>query len=657
MGSVRRWYLFLVATISLQSVTWAVIELLRNVLGVWGARSTEAIAFQVAVIVIGLPVFLIHWLWAQRLAASDPEERSAPLRRLYLYGNMAALLAPAISSTFDMSRGLLGLLLDPSNSWYSGYGFGADQSVIQGLLGKLTPILVLGLLWLYHRHIAVADAAVIPPTGSSALIRRLYILGFSLGGLLLVTQWAVAALRWVLYQFGGASTAGGAALIEPIAGLLVGLPLWVLAWRLAQQLFYGPDNAERESALRKFYLHAVVFFSSLAAVSGATLMLAGLLRQALGLDPQGDLRGPLPVVLVAAVAWAYHSLMLRADTALIAEAPRQAGVRRLSWYLVASIGLAATLVGLGFIVSVLIRAVGTPSFGDDLREQLAWSLAALIAGLPVWALTWRRAQHLAERDDPGGDDERGSLARRIYLYGFLFAATLTILAGLVYIVFRLLRLALGEPTEGSLVTDLAQAIAFSALASGLIAYHGNILRAEGRRRQATVATRAAALRVAVLDLTDGAFGRAVVERLRHDVPGLTISPIGLTSTAATAMGTATDPRGLTAQLAEAGLIVGPWQIAVAQTAGVEVAQAVGASSAHKLLLPTPAEGWAWAGVEPWSSEAAINQVVHAVRQTLNGEPVRPVHSLAPLAMAGTVIGVILLLILVLIVAVVIVSLV
>jgi len=656
MGTVRRWYLFLVATISLQSVTWAVIELLRNVLGVWGARSTEAIAFQVAVIVIGLPVYLIHWLWAQRLAA-DPEERADPLRRLYLYGNMAALLIPAISNTFDLSSGLLGLLLDPGGPWHGGFAFGPTRAVTQGVLENLTPILVLGLLWLYHRQVAGADAAAAPLTGNSALIRRLYLLGFSLGGLLLVTQWAAATLRWVLYQFGGPTTTGAIGLIDPIAGLLVGLPLWVLAWRLAQRLFFGPDVAERESALRKFYLHAVVFFSALAAVSGATLMLAGLLRQALGLDPQGDLRGPLPVVLVAAVVWAYHSLTLRADTALIAEAPRQAGVRRLSWYLVASIGLAATLIGLGFIVSVLIRAVGTPSFGDDLREQLAWSLAALIAGLPVWALTWRRAQQLAERDGPSGDDERGSLVRRIYLYGFLFAATLTILSGLIYIVFRLLRLVLGEPAEGSLVADLAQAIAFSALAAGVLLYHGSILRAEGRRRQAAVATRAAELRVAVLDLADGAFGQAVIERLRHDVPGLTLHPIGLTPAAATRMGTETDPRGLTAQLAEAGLIVGPWQIALAQTAGAEVAQAVGASSAHKLLLPTPAEGWAWAGVEPWSSEAAINQVVHAVRQTLNGEPVRPVHSLAPLAMAGTVIGVILLLILVLIVAVVIVSLV
>ncbi|NTW96921.1 MAG: DUF3842 family protein, partial [Oscillochloris sp.] len=486
------------------------------------------------------------------------------------------------------------------------------------------------------------------------LIRRLYLLGFSLGGLLLATQAAVGLLRWVLYQLGGATTSvGDLSLIGPLAGLLVGLPLWVLAWRLAQALFYGPDSGERESALRRFYLHAVVFFSALAAVSGATLLLAGLLRQAFGLDPQGDFRGPLPVVLITAVTWAYHSLTLRADTARIRELPRQAGVRRLSWYLVGSIGLAAALIGLGGVLSALIRALDAASFGDDLREQLAWSIAALAAGLPVWALIWRRAQGAATPDGPAGDDERGALVRRIYLYGFLFVATLTILSGLVYIVFRLLRAALGDPLPGSLLADLAQAIAFSLIAAGVLAYHGGILRGEGRRRQAAEATRAAELRVAVLDLADGSFGRAVVERLRRELPGLALRPIGLTPAAATAMGAAADPRGLPAQLAEADLIVGPWQVAVPQTAGAEVAQAVGASPARKLLLPSLAEGWAWAGVETWSDEAASGQIVHAVRQVLSGEPIQPARPMTPLAIVGTIIGVILLLIILVSLAVVI----
>jgi hypothetical protein len=654
MSGVRRWYIFLVATISLQALAWAVIALLRNMLGVWGDRSNTAIAFQVAVIVIGLPVFVIHWLWAQRLASADPEERGAALRRLYLYGNMAALLAPAAGSAYALVRGLLGQLLDPGGGWYGDFG----RSVTQGVLGELTALLVLGLLWFYHRQVALADAAAVPPNSNGALIRRLYLLGFSLGGLLVTTQGAIALLRWVLYQLSATTTMlDASALIRPLASLLIGLPLWVLAWRLAQRLFAGPDPDERESALRKFYLHGVVFFNALAAVSAASLMLAGLLRQAFGLDPQGDIRGPLSVVLITAVIWAYHSWILRADAAMFTEAPQQAGVRRLSWYLVASIGLTAALIGLGGVVSVLIRALGAPDFGSDLRELLAWSLAALIAGLPIWALIWRRAQGAAVADGPAGDDERGSLVRRIYLYGFLFVATMVVLSGLIYIVFRLLRVVLGDPFQGSLLADLAQAIAFSAIAAGVLVYHGSILRGEGRRRQAAEVARAAALHVAVLDFADGVFGRAVIERLRHDLPDLALHPIGLTPAAVAAMGAEDDPRGLAARLAEVGLIVGPWQIAVAQTAGAELAQAVGASPARKLLLPTPAEGWAWAGVDYASGEAAVAQIVQAVRQILNGEPIRPIRSMTPLAVVGTAIGVFVLLIVVLIVAGAIISLV
>jgi hypothetical protein len=148
----------------------------------------------------------------------------------------------------------------------------------------------------------------------------------------------------------------------------------------------------------------------------------------------------------------------------------------------------------------------------------------------------------------------------------------------------------------------------------------------------------------------------VVERLRHEVPGLALSPVGLTTAAAARMAAEADPRGLAAQLAEAGLIIGPWQIAVVQTAGAEVAQAVGASPARKLLLPAPAEGWAWAGVEPWNDEAALGQIVHAVRQTLRGEPLRPMRRMTPLAVIGTVIGVLLLLIAALIAAAVVIYL-
>ena len=102
MITVRRWYIYLVSAVSLQAVTWAIIYLLRNLLTSGSSPPVEAVAFQIAVIVIGLPIFLVHWLWAQRLAGRDPDERQSAVRRLYLYGMLALFLIPFMVNAFDI---------------------------------------------------------------------------------------------------------------------------------------------------------------------------------------------------------------------------------------------------------------------------------------------------------------------------------------------------------------------------------------------------------------------------------------------------------------------------------------------------------------------------------------------------------------------------
>src|ERR1044071_6521758 len=52
----------------------------------------QSIAGSIAFAIVGLPIWALHWSVAQRFARNDPAERSAALRRLYLYGVSAALL-------------------------------------------------------------------------------------------------------------------------------------------------------------------------------------------------------------------------------------------------------------------------------------------------------------------------------------------------------------------------------------------------------------------------------------------------------------------------------------------------------------------------------------------------------------------------------------
>ena len=636
MITVRRWYVFLVSAISLQAAAWAAIALLRGLLVT--PADALATAFQIAVVLVALPLFLAHWLWAQRLATRDAAERAATLRALYLHVHMAVFLGWLLVAAVDLVAGLLGMALGDPASWRAPGSPFETVTPREGITGDLINILVLGALWLYHQRIAAADLRALPPSAGAATVRRLYTLAFSAVGLIMTMVGAADTLRWTLFQLGGEALAPGAGVAAAVASLAIGLPVWLIFWRAAQALFAGPAPAERESLLRKFYLYAAVVAGTLAAVSGGAMVLAGVLRGALGLAPQGDIRDVLPGVAGGALVWAYHAAALRADYARWPEAPRQAVLRQLSWYLVAGIGLLAVLGGLGSNISVLIRALAGAEFGDGLREQAAWSTAALLVGLPVWALPWRAAQHAATAETAAGAVERGGVVRKIYLYLYLFVAAITVLTSLVYIVWRLLSVALGEPAPASMASDLAHAIAFGLLAAGVWLYHADALRGDGRLRQREQQERLAGARVVVVDGCDGSFGRAVLERLRRDMAGLTALPAALTPEAAAAMGVGADQPSAAAQIAAGGIIVAPWWLAAPGAVAPEVAAALAASPARKLLAPAPAAGWEWVGAEGDAGEMAAQ----AVRQIVEGLPARPARQLSGWAILGIAVGLILL---------------
>ncbi|MBU0702652.1 MAG: DUF3842 family protein [Chloroflexi bacterium] len=621
MSTVRRWYIYLVSAISLQAVTWAIIALLRNLFISRLDPPPTAIAFPIAVILIGLPVFLAHWLWGQRLAGRATEERGATLRRFYLYGTLAAFLAPFTANAFD----LIGALLRAGSSIdRRPYGLTSGDAVVYHLLA----LLILGVLWFYHRRVVAEDAQAIPETGGAATVRRLYALGFGAAGLTMTTLTVINLLRWIMLQFGESVvrySAVDVGLTTEIVRLIIGVPLWLIFWRWAQRLFDGPAEEERESVLRKFYLYGAVFIGTLGVVSNGTGILAGFLRRLLGLAPEGDIRMPLSVIVGMGALWAYHSFVIRDDAEKAGEAARQAGVRRLYLYLVAGVGLSALLVGLSGDASVIIRALDK-GFGSGLREELAWFTAAIVAGLPVWILPWRQAQTRSILPGPAGAGARGSTVRKIYLYLFLFVATMTVLSGAVFILFEILSWFLGS--DAPTLSELGHSIAFSAIAVGVWLYHGFVLRSDHRLSGRAQVTQMQDLDIAVLDVGDGQFGRALVEALERESPGLNLEPILL--------GQSSDEE-VAARLAWAGLIVGPWMIAVPGGDGgavsLAVSQAVMNSPARKLLIPARTTGWEWAGVERWDADDLVRQTVRAVEQIAAGEEARLVR---PLGMSSVI---------------------
>ncbi|MCP4539937.1 MAG: hypothetical protein GY832_22585 [Chloroflexi bacterium] len=607
MTTVRRWYVYLVNAVSLQAVTWAVIALLRNLLIPQLDPPPSAIAFEISVIIIGLPIFLVHWWWGRRLAARAQEERGATLRRFYLYGTMTVFLGPFMALVYDLLFTLMRIGTPIDNS-HRPYNMSHGNTLFYDILA----LLVLGMLWFYHRQIVTADAKVIPETGGAATARRLYILGFTTVGLFTTFAKVTELLHWIMLQLGSSMFLRGSDRRADFAALITAAPLWLIFWRWEQRVF-AENQEERASVLRKFYLYAVVFIGALSVVASSTGILTGILRRVISLPPEGDVRDPLSIIIVMGVVWAYHAFVLRNDVAA-GETPRQMGVRRLYLYLIASIGLFALLVGLSGNVSVIIRTLDA-GFGNALKEQLTWFTAAIISGLLVWILPWRRVQDTAAKSGLDSADARRSIVRKIYVYAFLFIATMTVLGSAVFVVFRIAGWMLG--LDAPTLNELGHAIAFIIIAVGVWVYHGVILRSDHRLSDQDQAQRLAALRVAVVDVGDGQFARAVVDGLKREAPELALEPILLSH--------AHDDETIAAQLAQAGLIVGAWTIAGGGTTSPAIAQMVADSPARKLLIPTRLQGWEWAGVDRWNTDALVHQTVRAVKQIADGEVVEPAH--------------------------------
>lgn len=627
MSNVRRTYIYLACIASLEAVAWAVISLLRGLLAPGMHASLENTALQIAVIIVGLPIFLVHWLWAQRLARRDPEECGAVLRHLYLYGAMATFLAPFLANVFDLLNSLLRWAFDLplGSSRYSGLSWGGAT------VHHLAAMIVLTLLWFYHRRVLLQDNRAVPEAEGRATVRRLYIYGFGVAGLAMTTLAVISLSRWLMFQIdGGTVSSARVGLPGELARLAVGLPLWLVFWQWAQRLFAAPDEEERGSVLRKVYLYLTIFLSVLATVTTLTILLAdGLSRILHTSQPgSGDIREALSILLGAGLVWAYHAYVLRRDANLAAEPATAAWVRQLYHYLLAAIGLGALLAGLAGNISLLIRALAGASFVRGLPEEVAWFTALIIVGLPVWIWHWRRVQLAATAPGPAGDEESRSVIRKIYLYFYLFVATMTVLGSGVYLVYRLIALLLGVGETGNLLADLGQAIAYSLLAVGIWLYHGSALRADGRRAQAVRAERLGSLRVVVLSGGDESLDHALLAELQRALPGLDLQALDA--------GAAETP----AALAGAHLIVSPLSAVVT---GDEAARAIAASPAPKVLVPARVEGWNWAGVSERHTQATIRHTVHAVKQFAAGEEIKAPRGLGAGAIVAIVVGSLLLL--------------
>lgn len=519
MKTIRRLYFYAVSAISIEVVLWGIIGLLRSIFNAQDITNNASnLASALALIFVGVPIFLIHWAWAQNISSKDAEEHSAGVRAVFLYGILLGTLIPVVQNLLAfINRTIL------STAQLSAY-----RAVVGGYqtwLDNLIAIVINLLIAVYFWNVLRSNWKNLTEPESFAEIRRLYRFVWVLYGLLMTVYGVQQAISYAFsLPTGVLGEIGRETAVNAIALMGIGAPIWYYAWRLLQDALPDPD--EKESYLRLGLLYLLTLGGVIVFLVSSGELLYQILLQLLGDgQPANDfirqLGGPISVAIPFGVIWVYYGKWLNQQFTFDENLPRRAGKHRLYTYILSFLGLAATVTGLLTLFSVLIDLVlGNAYLSDSgFREPLSGALATLVVGLPVWLMTWRSAQTQAVAEDDMGDHARRSVIRKAYLYLVLFASVIGGMVSAGTLVFDMINTALGGGGSNfwsDVLNELTALIVFVLV----LAYHLLALRADGAARADVLAEKQSKYQVAVFD-HDGKFGnavKAVFAKRANDVP-------------------------------------------------------------------------------------------------------------------------------------------
>ena len=521
MRTIRRLYIYAVSFISLEVVLWGLIGLARSAFsGDQIGSDASQLAGALALILVGVPVFLLHWWLAQRSIREDDEERFSRLRAVFLYSALLATLIPIAQNTLALINNLWLRIFDlPSRLAI----LGGDQSWSENLIA----ILMNGLIAAYIYSVLRRDWQAEPQGSDFPETRRLYRYVWLVYGLAMMVGGAIQVLSY-LFQTAEVVGSGSQGLLpNGLSLLLVGIPTWVYSWGITQRSL--TDSTEQNSLIRLILLYAL----SLIGVAGVLASVGQILNTLLLLvfgeklsfsEFIFEIGDPLAIAISLGVVWAYYGRSLTATVAALPDTPRRSGLRRLYYYILSAFGLVATFVGMEMLFFFLIEYLPRSAIviSVSLRESISAALATLLVGLPLWLLTWRPMLREAGKEGEGGDHARRSTVRKTYLYLALFAGVIGIMVSAGMLLFYLFSALLGDPPQ-DLVSESLNLGSSLLLFTLLLVYHWQALRTDSRLANASLAVKHADFPVLVLATEIGDFSESMVAALQREAPEIPLA--------------------------------------------------------------------------------------------------------------------------------------
>jgi hypothetical protein len=503
MKSIRRLYFYLVAFISIEVVLWGLVGLLRSIANDTISGGADALAQALALILVGVPIFLIHWLWVQRASARDEEEKTATLRAVFFYAILLATLVPVVQNLLSF--------IDRALVQGAGLEVGRAFSLFreQTLADNLIAILMNGIVAAYFWNILRGEWATLADKENFTEVRRLYRYIWMLYGLLMTVFGAQQVLRFLFYVPGDVlGELGREVVVNGVALLFVGTPIWVYSWRIIQDSLVDP--AEMGSTLRLGILYLLALGGVITVITTASIVVNAIITWLLGADWTfrdfiQQVGGPISIGLPLGLVWAYYGYWLKRHIEAAGDRVRQASMKRLYNYLLAFIGLVVAFIGVATLFAFIIDMITGTSIlmSDSTRGTLATSLSSLIVGLPLWLVMWRPMQAQAMEPGEMGDHARRSVLRKTYLYLALFASVIGGMGTAVGLVYQLIRVLLGGDMGSGFVNDVLNLIQLLFLFGVVLIYHLNVLRMDGASTADALADKQSGYSVLVVDSGDG----------------------------------------------------------------------------------------------------------------------------------------------------------
>lgn len=483
MNDPRRLFRYVLAFAGLLTVLYAVTGLLGLALTTLalqgstlsGGEDTRIRAsLYLAELIIGLPTWLAFWVMSQRRAAASREERNSPERRFFLGAVFAFTSIVALFALHSVLRYLLTLP-----------GMGDTGNTAQDTLFSAARLLVFGAAWVYYARLGWSERSARDEDALHDLAVCL-LAGFSLAFLVVgVTQ----AISQILADLVGITQpellAGSARSVWDRWGSIAALVLsGGLLWGAVWQYDLSRGGARR---VRVVYLYIILLLAVPWALASAGQGLFELLRRLFGYTPELEstwsfVQDFLPALLVAGVIWVHHWAVIRRQAAPRGRGERlvPGGIpwpRRVGFALLTVLGLAilvpALISVLWLALDFLLNTGDTLSGENWWRDRLSASIAAGVVGAGAWLGGWMRLQRAAAA---APESERAASERRQLLGLVVLVSSLAAIGFGVSLLWLVLQALLGAGLDNNDVSWMLKNLSGAAIALGVLAYHGQVLR-------------------------------------------------------------------------------------------------------------------------------------------------------------------------------------